>query len=379
MSLTTKRIYEFGEFRLKVTARVLERDGRPVPIGSKAFEVLTCLIMDAGNVVTRDTLLQTVWPKAHVTEANLSQHIFALRKAFGDRASFIVTVPGQGYQFTEQVRELQELPPSTPNDYGSILLQRTRERTRIVIEDTTEISTLVGGMSSLPSALEALRTHNRPAADPSAAHQTTLRYVSSENAIAEPQDNWFRRCPAVPSGLPQRLRRRPISVWMFAAAAILLPLAAWFVSRRSASTPPPVRRVVIAEFENRTRDPEFDVMLRKALEVDLDQSPYLDVISEPDMQQTSETAPVASAAREACQRSNRQVLITGSVATVGQLYLLTVEAADCASGRLLAGAKAAVENKEQMLNATDAAAVKLRKALGESDASIERFPSPAGR
>jgi DNA-binding winged helix-turn-helix (wHTH) protein len=116
MYLTSKRIYEFGEFQLKVGTRLLQRDGKHVPLGSKAFEVLVCLVMHAEQVVTKDTLLKTVWPEAFVAEANLSQHIFVLRKAQGESATFIVTVPGRGYQFTEPVRGLSERPPSSPND-----------------------------------------------------------------------------------------------------------------------------------------------------------------------------------------------------------------------------------------------------------------------
>src|ERR1700761_5349677 len=119
MSLTSKHIYQFAEFELRVSGRILTRDGKPIQLGSKAFEVLTCLVTHAGEVVTKDALLKTVWPESFVEESNLSQHIFALRRAFGDRAGFIVTIPGRGYQFTEPVREVtpevvagaaQELP-----------------------------------------------------------------------------------------------------------------------------------------------------------------------------------------------------------------------------------------------------------------------------
>src|ERR1700678_1307549 len=134
MSLTSKRVYQFGEFELRVNARVLARDGKQVPLGSKAFEVLTCLVMHAGEVVTKDELLKTVWPESFVEEGNLSQHIFTLRKALGDRSRFIVTVPGRGYQFTETVREVVLGPAA--GDSGSFVVQRTRERTHVVIEET---------------------------------------------------------------------------------------------------------------------------------------------------------------------------------------------------------------------------------------------------
>lgn len=143
MSLSSKRIYRFAEFELRVSARVLARDGNPIPLGSKAFEVLTCLVTHAGEVVTKDELLKTVWPESFVEEGNLSQHIFALRKALGDRSRFIVTIPGRGYQFTEPVREVsaqapgihREIPSEGP---GALIIHHVRERAHIVIEESIE-------------------------------------------------------------------------------------------------------------------------------------------------------------------------------------------------------------------------------------------------
>jgi DNA-binding winged helix-turn-helix (wHTH) protein len=137
MSLIKQRIYQFGDFELRVGARLLARAGKPVPLGSKAFEVLTCLVMRAGEVVTKDELLKAVWPESFVEESNLAQHVFMLRKALGNRSTFIITIPGRGYQFTETVREVAELPAAGPAEHGSFLLQRTKERTHIVIEETS--------------------------------------------------------------------------------------------------------------------------------------------------------------------------------------------------------------------------------------------------
>ena len=104
MPLTNRSIYHFGEFQLKTTARVLERQGVRVPLGSKAFEVLTHLVMHTGEVVTKDELLKAVWPNSFVEEQNLTQQIASLRKALGDKSTYIATVPGRGYQFTEAVQ-----------------------------------------------------------------------------------------------------------------------------------------------------------------------------------------------------------------------------------------------------------------------------------
>jgi DNA-binding winged helix-turn-helix (wHTH) protein len=399
MYLTSKRIYEFGEFRLKVSARLLERDGRLVPLGSKAFEVLTCLVSDAGQVVTKDVLLKTVWPESFVADANLSQHIFALRKALGDRSTFIVTVPGRGYQFTGQVREVMEQPAAAASGHSSFILQRTMERTRIVIEQTTQIEAVAECLRGQPLSVDAQRLQilagqyasaadralPRPPGEETPAtamHQVSIRVGDVPHSVA-PSRKAVAQWSSRRSSLLEYMNRH-VAVWIAGTVAVFLLLAGRFTPRPHASALTTNRTVVIADFENRTGDSEFDVALRRALEIDLDQSPYLDVMSEPEatgtprlLGQTSEIAFFPATARAICQRSNPQVLITGSVASVGQLYLLTLEATDCESGRILAGTKAAVANKEQVLDSIDAASMRLRRALGESEASVERFQSPS--
>ena len=332
MSLTRNRIYQFGEFRLRVSARVLERDGTPVQLGSKAFEVLICLVTHAGEVVTKDQLLKTVWPESFVEESNLSQHIFALRRALGDRSTYIVTIPGRGYQFTETVRETLEPAPTRPAEAGSFLLQRTRERTHITIEETSgEESAFApsqepGGTSILRSAPSGIEVPN-----------------PEEVAIGGPYPARVQVRENLP-GLPQPDRPRRNTLWALAALSVVALVGGWFAWRRI--THPAVRsqRIVLAELDNRTGDAGFDVVLRNALEIDLDQSPYIDVMGEPEvlntlqlMGRTPETALLPNVAREVCVRSNRQVLITGSVASLGSRYLLTLEASDCNSGKVLAG------------------------------------------
>ena len=141
--------------------------------------------------------------------------------------------------------------------------------------------------------------------------------------------------------------------------------------------------VVLADFDNRTGDGTFDVVLKKALEIDLAQSPYLDVMSEQEVvsmlqlmgrQQDAPLTP--SVAREACQRSNRQVVVAGAIANVGRDYLLTLEATDCVSGKKLAEVKAEAASKEKVLSALDRTADRLRHGLGESAKSVDRFQVP---
>jgi TolB-like protein/DNA-binding winged helix-turn-helix (wHTH) protein/Flp pilus assembly protein TadD len=104
MPLSFKDLYRFDEFALDPPKRAFARNGTPVAVSPKAFEVLTYLVANPGRVVTKEELLSAVWPDSFVEESNLAQHISWLRKALGDRANYIVTVPGRGYQFTAAVR-----------------------------------------------------------------------------------------------------------------------------------------------------------------------------------------------------------------------------------------------------------------------------------
>ena len=131
--MTANHLSRFDEFDLDPVRRTLLRHGQPVQLSPKAFEVLLCLVSHPGEVVTKEHLLKTVWPDSFVEEGNLAQHISALRKAFGDRTGYIVTVPGRGYQFAAPV-ELPK-PEAFAAQPGEVVMQRVRERTHIVVEE----------------------------------------------------------------------------------------------------------------------------------------------------------------------------------------------------------------------------------------------------
>ena len=100
--------YEFGRFRLKVAERVLLREGEPVPLTPKVFDILVTLVENGGQVVAKDDLMKRVWPNTFVEEGNLTQNISLLRKALGETAGgvqFIETVPRRGYRFVAETSE----------------------------------------------------------------------------------------------------------------------------------------------------------------------------------------------------------------------------------------------------------------------------------
>jgi len=109
MSLETKNFYDFGDFRLDLTEKVLLRDGKFIPITPKVFETLCVLVEGAGHTIKKDELMQRIWQDRFVEESNLTFNIKMLRKALGDDASnptFIETVPRRGYRFIAEVKEI---------------------------------------------------------------------------------------------------------------------------------------------------------------------------------------------------------------------------------------------------------------------------------
>jgi len=108
MNKTDKHFYEFGPFRLDATNRLLFRDGELVPIKKKAFDILFLLVERHGQVLSKEEVMETIWPETFVEESNLSRHVYLIRRALeegSDEAPYITTIPGRGYRFTARVNE----------------------------------------------------------------------------------------------------------------------------------------------------------------------------------------------------------------------------------------------------------------------------------
>src|SRR5688572_30256140 len=104
-----KRFYEFGPFRVDTVKYALTRDGEVAQLSLKAFEILLALIENRGQVLEKNELLQRVWPDTVVEENNLARNISALRKVLDEQPNgrqYILTVPGRGYRFVANVREV---------------------------------------------------------------------------------------------------------------------------------------------------------------------------------------------------------------------------------------------------------------------------------
>jgi len=95
---------ELGRFQIDLELRTLWCDGERVPLGSRAFDILAMVVKAGGRLVTKDELMDAVWPNTIVEENNIQVHLSALRKILGADRDLILTVPGRGYQLVQRHR-----------------------------------------------------------------------------------------------------------------------------------------------------------------------------------------------------------------------------------------------------------------------------------
>jgi len=141
--------------------------------------------------------------------------------------------------------------------------------------------------------------------------------------------------------------------------------------------------VVLSEFVNTTGDAVFDGTLKQALAVQLEQSPYLNLLPESKIQDAlrfmgrkPDERITKDLAREISQRENAKAIISGSIASLGSNYVITTEATNAQTGDVLARQQVEAAGKEQVLKSLDKAATDLRQKLGESLASVQQFTTP---
>ena len=303
-----KRLIEFGPFRVDPDKELLLRGDETVPLTPKTFQILLVLVRHSKEVVTKDDLMKMVWPDTFVEEANLSRNIFLLRKALGETPQdhqYIVTVPGRGYRFAEDVK-------------------------------------LIPG----------------PELNVVAASHTKLQVQVNES--------------------------RP---WGWIAAAVVLVVAVAVGSFRLLYHPSPALgakdTLVIADFANSAGDPVFDGTLRQGLSVQLEQSPFLRLVSDERihktlrlMDQPTDTHLTPDLAREVCERTGSAAVLNGSITTLGNQYVLGLKVVNCQTGEVLDEEQVQAARKEEVLRALDQIARKFRSRVGESLTSVGQHNTP---
>ena len=219
-----------------------------------------------------------------------------------------------------------------------------------------------------------------------------LRYQSAADIHADLQrlrrDSVSVGAAAAPAQAASKPARNAARWWIVAGAAILLIGLAVVVGRRM-FFPDKVHAltdkdtVVLADFTNTTSNKVFDGTLRQGLSVQLEQSPFLSIISDQQIQQSlalmgqpADAKLTPAIASELCQRTGSAAVLDGSIAQIGTQYLLTLKAANCVSGESLASAEAQASDENHVLDALGKVSAELRTKLGESLNTVRKFDTP---
>ncbi len=183
---------------------------------------------------------------------------------------------------------------------------------------------------------------------------------------------------------PRRLWSKRLSLWAAIAAIILTAGGVWIrlaVDRRQALRGK--RTIVLADFANTTGDPVFDTTLRQGMMVELEQSPVLTVVSEQRIHQTlrlmnrpADTRMTPPLAREICERTGGAAVLAGSIASLGQHYIIGLQATNCASGESIDTEQVEAARKENVLQALGKMATGFRTRVGESVESMSAHDTP---
>jgi serine/threonine protein kinase/Tfp pilus assembly protein PilF len=187
---------------------------------------------------------------------------------------------------------------------------------------------------------------------------------------------------AQPPPTQKRAPRWMLSVVGATAAAILAVSSYYFYSHRS-PTLTDKDTIVLADFDNTTGDPVFDDTLRQGLSVELQQSPFLSLISDRQLQQQlaligqpKEARLTSDVAQQICERTASAMVLEGSIATLGSQYVLGLRAKNCNTGSILDQEQIQAARREDVLNSLSEIVRKLRTRLGESRATVEQHSTP---
>ena len=323
--------WRFGVFEVDARNMELRRGGKPVKMREQSFRILLFLLEHAGELVTREDLRQLLWPSDTFVDFDhsLNTAVMKLREALGDSADrplYIETIPKRGYRFVAPVS--------------------------------------LGGTPQAESA-EASGPNPQAAAvasdlDPAQILEPAPMAINTKTAIRK---RWRL---IVPAGL----------------ALLGLSVASYFYFHRAPKLTD-TDTIVLADFVNNTGDPIFDSTLRQGLAIQLEQSPFLKIMDDQQIQGVLRLMSLPPGARitnpiahEICVREGAAATVDGSIASLGKDYVITLEAITCQDGETLAREQIQADDKEHVLNAVGTAATALRAKLGESLNSIQKLNRP---
>ena len=363
-------VIRFEGFCLDLRAAELRHGtGKTIRLPEQPFQILTMLLAQPGLVVTREEIRQRLWPSGTVVEFehSISAAMNRLRGALGDSAEnprFIETAR-RGYRFMVPVET--EEPQAVFSPRGP--------------SGRTPLNESLNGQPVSEYDASAAVAGRQPLARP----EHTLTDIRTDLQRLK-RDSVTTRSAAATAQVASKSARKSVR-WAAAAGATILVIGLALDGRlffsRKAHALTDKDTIVLADFSNTTGDPVFDGTLRQGLSVQLEQSPFLCIISDQQVQQTlsmmgqkPDARLTPEIARELCLRMGSTVVLEGSIANLGNQYVLGLKAVNCLTGDTLAEEQERAVGKEQVLAAVDKAAPKLRATLGESLSTVHRFDTP---
>jgi DNA-binding winged helix-turn-helix (wHTH) protein/tetratricopeptide (TPR) repeat protein len=318
-------VYQFGPFEVNAASGELLKNGRRIRLQEQPCRLLLALLESPGEVVSREELRSRLWPDDTFVDfdGSLRVAVRKLREALDDNADdprYIETIPKRGYRFlVSEVRRVDAAPEAA---------ELRDDAPRDDLEH----------LKSDASTVDASPTHN----------------------------------PLLKHGIAA------VAVLVLAAGGVFF----WQLGTRAKPlTDKDV--LVLADFANTTGDPVFDGTLRQALAIQLEQSPFLKIMDDEQVQQTLRLMSLSPGARitnqiahDICVRDAAAATIEGSIASLGKSYVITLQAITCPGGATLAREQIQADDKEHVLNAVGTAATAMRAKLGESRSSIQRSNRP---
>jgi DNA-binding winged helix-turn-helix (wHTH) protein/tetratricopeptide (TPR) repeat protein len=207
--------------------------------------------------------------------------------------------------------------------------------------------------------------------------------VVSKDIVAEPLAAKTEAPPQLQ--IPPVPHRKAKAPWIVASAIVLAAIVVLLLveGHHKVSALSEKDSIIVADFANGTGDAVFDDTLKTGLTLALDQSPFLNVLSETKVAKTlklmtkpANTRLTPALVREVCLRTGSKAYVAGSITSLATDYVLALKAVDCQTGETLGQQQVTAERKEKVLNALGKAAASLRSQLGESLATVQRFDAP---
>ena len=321
-------VVRFGSFELDTSSGELTGSDGKIPLQDQPFQILKLLTERPGEVVTREEIRRRLWPDDTVVEFEnaVNAAIKKLRIALGDSAEeprYVETLRRRGYRLMVPVEPAVEVGTSEE------------------VEGTAVSKEFYPGLESTP-------TPTRGAGNANPRRWRVMVPVAGALLVI--------------FGIVYGYSRRPIH------ANVKL-------TDRD--------KIVLADFANKTDDPVFSETLRQGLTVQLDQSPFLSLVSEERIQQVlglmgqpDTVVLTPSVALEVCRRTGSAAVLDGSIASLGSQYVLWLRARNCQTGDVIDEEQMQAASKEEVLSALSQLASRFRSRAGEGLTMVDKRDTP---